>query len=162
MELYNKITSYQLDDPLSKLPLTKRVAIENRWSIDFAQAVGEEYLKFAFLCCISKQPLTPSDQVDQIWHMHMLYTREYEVFCQEYLGKKLHHGPTKGGEKEGQKFEEWYAYTLELYGKEFGEKPPANIWPSVKERFEAAYWARINLRTHIVIRIPQWFSKLIT
>ena len=40
-----------------------------------------------------------------------------------------HHGPTKGGSQESEKFNEWYSKTLESYKNVFGMNPPVNIWP---------------------------------
>jgi len=38
----------------------------------------------------------PSRAVDIFWHEFILYTHEYQVFCQEALGRFLHHTPTEG------------------------------------------------------------------
>jgi uncharacterized membrane protein YgcG len=83
--------------------------------------------------------VTPSDSVDQAWHLHMVYTRSYwDELCGKTLGKPLHHGPTKGGLAEDLKFHEWYERTLKSYEQEFQEPPPADIWPGAKVRFSSA------------------------
>ena len=35
----------------------------------------------------------PSEAADQLWHEFILYTREYDRFCQQAFGQKLHHTP---------------------------------------------------------------------
>lgn len=35
----------------------------------------------------------PSQVVDDLWHEFILYTRNYEVFCQRAFGRFLHHTP---------------------------------------------------------------------
>ena len=37
----------------------------------------------------------PSQVVDVAWHEFILFTRHYEVFCREALGRFLHHTPTE-------------------------------------------------------------------
>ncbi len=98
--------------------------------------------------------MSPSDQVDQAWHLHLLYTRSYwNRFCKEALGKPLHHGPTKGGGEEREKFNEWYGKTLESYRRFFGEDPPADIWPEAKIRFgEDIQYQRVNTKRFWIVR----------
>lgn len=125
-----------MDDPQSDLPFTRRLARENRWTVDFAVRVVKEYRRFCYLAIAAGHPVTPSDEVDQAWHLHLLYTRDYwEVFCPNVLGSKLHHGPTKGGASEGMRFDEQYRQTLASYEKLFDEPPPQDIWPSPEVRF---------------------------
>src|SRR5262249_16884553 len=54
--------------------------------------------------------------------------------CPEILGMPLHHQPTQGGEKERDKFHDWYARTLASYAAFFGEHAPRDIWPTPAER----------------------------
>lgn len=34
-----------------------------------------------------------SEKVDAVWHQFILFTREYHSFCNDFLGKYLHHSP---------------------------------------------------------------------
>ena len=93
-----------------------------------------EYKKFVFLAATSPRPVTPSDAVDQAWHLHLLYTESYwSELCGAVLGRPLHHGPTRGGDAEQRKFGDWYAATLERYEHAFGAPPPRDIWPLPEE-----------------------------
>ena len=77
--------------------------------------------------------MTPSDTVDQAWHLHLIYTRHYwEELCGKILGLQLHHEPSAGGAVESSKFERQYEQTIESYQAAFGEAPPADIWPARK------------------------------
>ena len=69
--------------------------------------------------------LAPSFLVDKLWHAHILSTREYLAFCEQYnQGKYLHHDPTM---RKGQ---ERYKDTLKTYESMFNEKPSDEaIWP---------------------------------
>lgn len=51
-----------------------------------------------FLICLQagKKPVAmPSQVVDVAWHEFILYTRAYQKFCQQGLGRFLHHTPTE-------------------------------------------------------------------
>ena len=115
-----------------------------------------------FLICIQSNPLTPSDQVDQAWHLHLLYTQDYwDEFCPNILNRKIHHGPTKGGGSEKAKYSDLYSNSLMLYKEVFEEKPPSDIWPSVKERFNNIIFVRVSKMDYFFIprRIKQLFKK---
>lgn len=159
-ELWNKIQSFQLDDPQSAFTFTERLARENGWTLDFSLAVVEEYKKFMFLLCIAPHPLTPSDQVDQVWHLHLIYTQSYWTdFCKNTLGKDIHHGPTRGGQQEKNKFTDWYQRTKELYASTFGSAPPVAIWPDSESRFREINFQRINMDRNWVIKKISIFKK---
>jgi hypothetical protein len=124
VRLWQRIENFNIDEADIDLPFSKRLALENSWSNEFVLQLIEEYKKFAYLACISKKPVTPSDEIDQIWHLHLTYTQSYwGNFCNNILEKELHHDPTKGGDQEFEKFEDWYEYTKILYEQEFDALP---------------------------------------
>jgi uncharacterized protein (TIGR04222 family) len=96
--------------------------------------------------------VTPSDAVDQAWHLHLTYSQSYwEEFCPT-LGKPLHHHPGEGGDAEADKFRAQYQKTLASYEIFFGEKPPADIWPEAGIRFgEDLHYARVNQKRYWLI-----------
>jgi hypothetical protein len=147
-ELFNKLSNWQVDSIDTALPFSRRLARENNWTHTYARHVTEEYKKFIFLAIHAGHPVTPSDAVDQAWHLHLTYTKSYwEDLCDGILAQKLHHNPTKGGKLEDAKFENSYNRTLASYQRFFGHFPPSHIWPSTEERFdEARYFKRINTR----------------
>lgn len=145
-DLWRRIQHFELDDPAAAFSFTDRLARENGWSLEFALRAVSEYKKFMFLLCVAPHPLTPSDQVDQVWHLHLLYTYSYwEEFCGQTLGRAIHHGPTKGGAGEHAKFDDWYARTKQLYQATFGALPPADLWPDSETRFRDVNFRRVNL-----------------
>jgi hypothetical protein len=137
--LWSRIQSFDIDGGPARLTFAKRLARENRWAIGYAERVVEEYKRFVFLCVTAGHKCTPSDEVDQAWHLHMVYTESYWTrMCGEVLGRPLHHGPTKGGEQEDDQFVDWYERTKGSYRLAFGEEPPADVWPSSEKRFSGA------------------------
>lgn len=154
--LWDRLRAFDPDDPASPLSFTRRLARENRWTDDYTRGVVDEYKRFAFLAVVAGHPVTPSDAVDQAWHLHLVYTRSYwDDFCGEVLKQPLHHGPTRGGSAESAKYHDWYAKTLESYRRVFGQEPPADIWPAPDVRFgKDLRFVRVNLGTHWVIPRP--------
>jgi hypothetical protein len=129
------LSSYSIGPADAALSFAQRLARENGWTAAQAARVIGEYKRFAFLAVTADHPVTPSDAVDQAWHLHLTYSRDYwERFCPEVLGRPLHHGPTAGGAAEGARFFEQYAQTLKAYETLFSEAAPADIWPSAKRR----------------------------
>jgi hypothetical protein len=136
-QLWEKINDFQLDKEGVSLSFSKRLARENGFSEQFAKEIVAEYKKFIFMCCISEQPVTPSNYVDLAWHLHLTYTKSYWIdLCENTLQKELHHTPTEGGKSERSKFKGCYEYTIDFYEKTFEKKPNPDIWENTQKRFE--------------------------
>jgi hypothetical protein len=158
-QLWTKIESFELDDPQAAFSFSDRLARENGWSVSFSLQAIQEYKKFIFLICIADHPLTPSDQVDQVWHLHLLYTHSYWIeMCKQLLNRDIHHGPTKGGNAERSKFRNWYQETKNLYRLTFSQEPPSNVWPDEEKRFHDIHFQRVNVKTHWIIAKPQFLE----
>jgi uncharacterized protein (TIGR04222 family) len=128
--LWSKIQQFPLDDPNAAITFSRKLSAKQNWSTDFTERVVEEYRKFLFLCCISPNGASPSQAVDEAWHLHLTYTRSYWTdLCKNTLNKDIHHHPSRGGDEEDHKHRDWYAETLILYEAVFGSPPPADIWP---------------------------------
>jgi hypothetical protein len=140
MVFFQEINSFSLDDVDASLPFSKRLAREQGWSLQYAQRVIEEYKKFTFLAVVAGFPVTPSEHIDQAWHLHLTYTRSYwDDFCPNILQRLLHHSPTLGGSDERSKFMKQYEQTLESYELFFGCLPPCDIWPAPEARFSQQF-----------------------
>lgn len=135
-EFWQRLESFEIDDPGIALPFRERLARENGWTSEFAARVMDEYRRYILLMAHAGHPVTPSDHVDQAWHLHLTYTRSYwDRLCKDLIGRPLHHEPTKGGAAESAKFDGWYQKTLDSYASLFGTPPPADIWPPPAIRF---------------------------
>jgi hypothetical protein len=153
--LWQKIKAFPIDDERVSLSFSDRLARDNGWTKRYALRVVEEYRRFLLLCCTAKDGVTPSDPVDQAWHLHLTYTRSYWVnLCRDTLQKELHHHPTKGGESEARKFDALYTNAHDIYRDKFGEEPPGDIWQDNKKRFTDTRFRRINLREYWLIKKP--------
>lgn len=156
-ELWQKLKYFEMDNVKSALPFSERLARDNGWTLDFALRAVDEYKKFLLLAATLPHPVTPSDEVDQVWHLHLLYTRSYwDELCRQILRKPLHHSPTCGGNAERSKFNDWYNYTLTSYQTTFGHAPPKDIWPPAEIRFRFINFMRVNADTHFIIPKKHW------
>ena len=158
-----RIAGFSIDEGQPELTFSGRLARENGWTGEYSARVVVEYLRFVGLAMVSGHVVTPSEQVDQAWHLHLTYTRSYWLrLCEEVLGRPLHHGPTRGGEAESRKYVEQYERTLRSYEEIFGVRPPADIWPKAEIRFGRDLLAvRLNPRDYwmiprIRLRLPGW------
>src|SRR5262245_13844428 len=144
---WNRLSGLDFDAADVAFPFSARLARENRWTHEFAAKAVEEYRKFCFLAAHAGHPVTPSDEVDQVWHLHLIYSRHYwDTLCRDTLERPLHHGPTEGGAAEDRKFHDWYDNTLASYRRYFGE-PPRDLWPAADERFDERHeFVRIDRR----------------
>lgn len=156
-----QIESLEIGSSSASLTFSQRLARENTWTEDYSSKVILEYKRFIYLVCLSDSEVTPSDEVDQAWHLHLTYTESYWYeLCKEILGFELHHNPTKGGKDEQSKYEKQYIYTLSLYEEVYGETPPMDIWPPVDKRFEAVEeFVRVNQKKKWIIRKPDIFIE---
>jgi hypothetical protein len=148
--LWQRIERHDFE-PDQRLNFTARLARDKAWTLAFARGAVDEYRRFCFLTCAGAGVMTPSEEVDEVWHLHLTYTRDYwDVWCGAVLGLPLHHDPTVGGPEQDQYFRRRYAATLAAYERYFGS-PPALFWPATHVRFGAGPRYR-------AIDSSRWFS----
>ncbi len=152
LALWQAINAYDVDAADVALPFSRRLARDNGWSAEFTRRAIDEYKRFIYLACVSGRTVTPSEEVDGVWHMHLIYTRDYwDRFCGEILRRPIHHSPTQGGQGEADRHRRCYRQTLELYRTEFGTEPPEAMWPNETIRFGPDFTRVIDSRTHLIL-----------
>ena len=136
--LWERVAAHPFQNDGIALDFTRRLARTLGWPLDETRALVEQYRRFCFLAVVSDiGAVTPSEEVDEVWHLHLAYTRDYwDRWCGEALGRRLHHDPTVGGPAEQARYRQQYAATLALYERWFGP-PPAAFWPGTAQRFAA-------------------------
>ncbi len=138
---YQAVLSHHFDPVKTDPDLTfeKKIERNNLWDENYTRRVILEYKRFIYLAA-KYGGVAPSDAVDQVWHQHILYTRDYRNFCMAYFGKFIQHNPdrTKGQSNDSA------SHTKELYHMEFGLMP-ADIWETSGE------YARVNLDENYVV-----------
>jgi hypothetical protein len=151
--LWQAIQDFSMDEIGVAFPFSQRLARENGWETRYTRQAIEEYKRFIYLVCIAPHPITPSEEVDMVWHLHLVYTKSYwDEFCEKTLRQKIHHTPTQGGNSEREKFYLWYNKTLELYESTFGQKAPEAFWPPAQVRFSGNNARWIDLKKYWVFK----------
>ncbi|MEM7395886.1 MAG: TIGR04222 domain-containing membrane protein, partial [Verrucomicrobiota bacterium] len=151
--IWEELKTFKVGQGNEKLSFIQRLARENHWSTAYAERVFHEYRKFIYMAKVSGRQVTPSDEVDQAWHLHLCYSDSYwNDLCRDMLKAPLHHGPTKGGTSERTRYWDQYEHTLAFYESCFGEAPPRDIWPTPKQRFTGVdRFIRVNRNDYFVI-----------
>lgn len=81
----------------------------------------------------------PHRSMDEVWHNHILYTKQYTQDCQALFGHYMHHNPasprTKRGKKEKESLRDSYLNTRRQMVLTFGPKadPELLFKPVAKE-----------------------------
>ncbi len=139
---WGQMQAFVFDEPGVPYPFSQRLAKRNsfkkEWDHKFALRVIEEYRKFFFIMLASGHMVTPSIHVDEVWHIHLLYTKSYwHDWCRDIMGKEIHHHPGNGTDEDTLKWRCIYERTLEFYAAVFGPAPE-DIWgrpdPSINWR----------------------------
>ena len=103
-----------------------------RKGFDPEQVKGMEREYRRYLAIVAAHPgekLPISSKVDDLWHAHILHTKDYVDFTQALAGRLIGHVPTKS-EDERQALECCYINgTLKRYLEMFEEEAPENFWP---------------------------------
>lgn len=160
--LRRRLWAHPFEHPDQGMDIVRRLMNEQGWSLSDAREAVEEYRRFCFLAVVAPHSVTPSQQVDLVWHTHLLYTRDYwDEFCPRVLGRSLHHGPSKGQEEDTH-FYHQYGATLDLYQQCFGEINE-KWWPHARKRFQPVVQQRwVDLSQVWVVHKPKWLIPLLS
>ena len=150
---------FESDTPLN---FTRRLARDHGWSLAEARAAVEAYRRFCFLAMVSPTPVTPSEIVDEVWHQHLIYSRDYwTIWCGKRLQADLHHDPTPGGAEAQLIYRRQYAETLALHERFFGP-PSETLWPATHLRFGRPRYHVTDRRRWLIIPKPlAWIRRLL-
>lgn len=77
----------------------KRVLKKNQWSDQEYDVYLYGVKQFFLLSAVLKSVPMFSKEVDEIWHGMLMFTREYQTFCDHFIGEMIHHEPTISQEK---------------------------------------------------------------
>jgi hypothetical protein len=68
-------------------------------------------------------PLVPTQEIDIVWHCHILHTRKYFQDCQMLFGRFIHHEPDVQASRQAEQLEldAAFAQSTELLVQYFGE-----------------------------------------
>ena len=158
-DLWKRIEGHDFE-PATQLNFTHRLARDHGWSLAEARAAIDAYRRFCFLAVVSPTPVTPSEIVDEVWHQHLIYSRDYwTIWCGAVLNAPLHHDPTPGGPDAQAIYRRQYAETLGLHERAFGAPSP-DLWPATHLRFRTPrYHVTDRRRWFIIPRPVAWIGR---
>ena len=78
--------------------------------------------QFLTVCAVLPGIKVASDEIDQMWHTFLLFTREYRNFCNDRLGRYIEHEPFEDPQAG------YYVITRDVASSLFGELP-LRYWP---------------------------------
>jgi uncharacterized protein (TIGR04222 family) len=157
-ELWTRIAAHPIGGDAAH-SFAIRLAREQGWTRSEAAEAIDEYRRFCFLAFVAGHEVTPSEEVDAVWHLHLLYTRDYwDVFCVTVLGAPLHHGPTRCASQQAH-YRDAYARTLASYAAYFGA-PSMQWWPGSAQRFQRKpAMTRIDRQRYWIVPRPRWLRR---
>lgn len=92
-----------------------------QWSEMQAEHACQRYLKFLYLVWLyPDHPLIPTQEIDRVWHCHILHTRQYQQDCQTLFGCYLDHVPCANPEQLDPSLLIAFEQTKILFERHFG------------------------------------------
>jgi hypothetical protein len=122
-----------LDDDASE---AQRRNGERLWDEERVERALHEYKQFLTLMHWNPEAvLVPSEDIDEVWHTHVLNTARYQADCETIFGRFQHHLPTFGGSEEVQEEQmKDRDETLKLFEEAFGEVPQSYTFNAAYEK----------------------------
>ena len=107
--------------------VTERIAKEGSIAEHRIEAAVTEFRRYMALIALGCEDLgMHSEEVDEVWHSFILFTREYSEFCTRACGQMIHHRPNTSARP--QLPESSVPEFKEGYEKFFGPLP--QVWSS--------------------------------
>jgi hypothetical protein len=85
LELWNRVETLDLGPVADQL-------IQQGWTEERTAAVERSYRRFFYLkATLPEGMASPTAEVDQFWHQHIINTRRYGPDCERVIGRFAHH-----------------------------------------------------------------------
>lgn len=104
------------------------VRVRNHWTRAYVNQVYEEWEKFMLLKVSAdekKEEISPSDDIDELWHQLILDTAFYYNYCNSNFNKIIHHKPQDAEDQEARVVRRKKA--IDLYQEFYEVKNSVNI-----------------------------------
>ncbi|MBV7491156.1 hypothetical protein [Pseudomonas sp. PDM30] len=120
--IFQKIDSYDF------FKVTTKYQSAHKASSEQVSQVLCELKKWLALCAANPgKKYHIGSHVDDMWHVFILFTKDYSDFCDKCIGFFLHHEPNIS--EETTPINENNDELFSDYEKHFLKKPPTTIWP---------------------------------
>lgn len=114
----------QLIQDLNLDPIINKMVSHQDWTLEEALEAAKQYRNWLILTVkYDNQQLPPSEEIDEVWHNHILDTQKYRADCERIFGGFRDHYPYFGIDDKStlSDLDDAFAQTNALYAKEFGE-----------------------------------------
>jgi len=93
------------------------------WCSAKARNILKRYRRFLYLTVTQVDPVVPTEDIDELWHAHILDTRAYAADCKATFGFFLHHFPYFGlrDHEDADALRKAFERTSALYEAKYGE-----------------------------------------
>lgn len=113
---------------------TERLSKKLEMSDDLVFILVTEYARYMALKATSDRDFeVPSKLVDEVWHLHLQFNRDYEMACRSVFGRLIYHVPGAADNSDASLYSEAYKNTLYRYDLEYGT-PLEAFWGAMPER----------------------------
>ncbi len=73
--------------------VVKKIGLKLKRSKVVAENLFKDLVAFLWISGQTPEVSIPSPAIDEAWHVFLLFTREYNDFCNKYCGGFIHHEP---------------------------------------------------------------------
>jgi hypothetical protein len=112
--------------------IVDRYCKEQNESIERGNKIADELRHFLILCALDKSKgYAIRNPIDEMWHIFIIFTKDYFNFCRKLGRPYIHHAPTEEGTKKLRAKERLDSYIelLSDYRTSFGYDAPKDVWP---------------------------------
>ena len=112
--------------------IVKQLIINYNFSKKYSENLINEFDKFMFL----KNKyinVSPSNNVDKVWHTYILNTKLYRDYCLKNFGKFIDHDPEDANNQILREIR--FKNTLSKYFTEYGYRPSLNYWNNSQNKY---------------------------
>ena len=129
------------------------------WNPEYTAKVIFEYKRFLTLR-VENSDLSPSDDIDKLWHYHILDTKSYYTYCIEKFGKIIHHNPADSLNQKLRQIR--LANTHVKYLDKFGSFENKQVWNISKDTTHVLLNDDIKLDTLQKFELPDYKSNTVS
>ena len=121
-QLLDKILDFDINETSNGNGFALKLAREHNWPYNFTKEAIVEYKKFMYLAATCDFTVSPSRIVDEVWHLHLTYSKSYQNFC-KVIGKNIEHNPSNFSDEDVKKYRLAKEKTKTEYERVFGNQP---------------------------------------
>ena len=112
----------------------------------FVEQMAAQYRRFLGIIAAYPDDRFPiSEMVDEMWHTHILFTRDYVAMSLATRGEYINHDPVLDAEHKASIEPYYHKGTLIRYRELYGESAPRFWWPITKG---AICWSGYEIVPH--------------